>query len=234
MRRLHLTTRRQLAEPRLPRQPPRSPAELLGPNHPFARGDRLQRDLRRQSVVTAAALAVGASAYAGGRGWGLPLLIAAGIVELGLGLALVLQGGLQRERVRELIIAGRDDLPLPRLQRERRRLLRPRQTRSLARALDELVRAAERWPRLVPSSRPVFDPRLVRAAGPQLHRIATRLREPSVSVRAVARVEQLLTSGASPLYGRELEELRSELRLIEADLDSNDSLDDPEHGRYPA
>src|SRR5262249_61472182 len=98
MRRPHQTMRRQLAGTRLPGGPPRSPAELLGPNHPFARGDRLRRDLWRQSVVAAAALVMGASAYAAGRGWGLPLLIAAGTTELGLGPALVLHVGPQRER----------------------------------------------------------------------------------------------------------------------------------------
>ncbi len=219
-----MTTRRQLVEPRLTRQPPRSPAELLGPNHPVARGDRLRRDFWRQSVVTAATLVTGASAYVGGRGWGLPLLIAAAIVELGLGLALALHVGLQRERARELIIAGRDDLPLALLQRERRRLLRPRQTRSLARALEDLVGAAERWPTLIQTCRPVFDPRLVRVEGPQLRAIAARLRVSRVSARTAARLVRLLTSGASPLYGREPDELRRELRLIESELASAELL----------
>jgi hypothetical protein len=167
---------------------------------------------------------MGASAYIGGRGWGLPLLIAAGITELGLGLALALHVGLQRERARELIIAGRDDLPLALLQRESRRLSRPRRTRSLARALENIVGAAERWPTLIRTCRPVFDPRLVRAEGPRLRAIASRLRVSRVSARTVARLVRLLTSGASPLYGREPDELRRELRLIESELASADSL----------
>jgi hypothetical protein len=129
----------------------------------------------------------------------------------------------QRERARELIIAGRSDLPLPVLRRERRRLQRPRRRRGLAHALEDLVRAAERWPTLVPTCRPVFDPRRVRAAAPQLRAIAARLRADAVTVQALARVERLLTSGASPLYGREPEELRLELNRIEVELEAEDS-----------
>jgi hypothetical protein len=172
--------------------------------------------------MTAAAVLLGATATASGHKWGLPLLVAATIMQLGLAVGLALHAQLQRDRARELIIAGRSDLPLPTLRRERRRLQRPRQRRSLAHALDDLARAAERWPTFVPTYRPLFDPRHVRAATPQLRAIATRLRANTVTVRALARVERLLTSGASPLYSRELDELRHELKRIEAELDAAD------------
>jgi hypothetical protein len=152
----------------------------------------------------------------------MPLLIAAGIVQLGLGLGLALLAQLQRERARELIIAGRDALPLRALERERRRLQRPRRRAGLADALEDLVRAAERWPRIISTARPVFDPRQVRAAASELRAIAARLRASTVAVRAVARVERLLTSGNSPLYGREPEALRHELRRINAEFDRAD------------
>lgn len=223
MRRPHLTLRRQIVDPQAPRPVVRSPAELLGPNHPLARGDRLRRDLWRQSLTTAAAVLLGALATASGRVWGLPLVVVASIVEVGLGVALVLHAGLHRERARELIIAGRE-LPLLVLQREQRRLQRPRLSRSLARALEGLACAAERWPTLVPTSRPVFDPHLVRPVAPRLRTIAARLRANRADVRTVARVQWLLTSGASPLYGRTPEELRGELGRIEAELDSADSV----------
>jgi hypothetical protein len=222
MRRPHLTLRRQIAAQHVPRRH-HSSAQLLGAGHPLARGDELRRDLWCQSSVTAAAGVLGASAYAAGRGWGLLLLVAAAIVQLGLGVALALHAGLQRERARELIIAGQEDLPLLVLQRERRRLRRPRRCRGLADAIEELLRAADRWPTLVPTCRPVFDPRLVRASERQLRAIAAGLRTASVTARAVARVERLLTSGSSPLYGRELEQLLRELRRTEAELESAES-----------
>jgi hypothetical protein len=167
-------------------------------------------------------LMLGAVGAASGRGWGLPLLVAAVIVQLGLGVGLVLLAQLQRDRARELIIAGRGGLPLPALERERRRLQRPRGREGLAHALENLVRAAERRPTLVPTARPIFDPCQVRAAAPELRAIAACLRSSTVTVGAVARVERLLMSGASPLYDREPEALRHELMRIHAELDRPD------------
>ena len=203
----------------MPAGQPCSAAELLGSNHPLVRGHELRGDLWRQSLVTAAAVVFGAIGAASGRGWGLLLLVAAVIVQLGLGIGLALLVQLQHERARELIIAGRGGLPLPALEREWRRLQRPRRRAGLADALEELVRAAERWPRIIPTARPVFDPCQVRAAAAELRAIAAHLRASTVAVCAVARVERLLTSGASPLYGREPEALRHELMRIHAELD---------------
>jgi hypothetical protein len=222
MRRPHLILRRPVSGQPVPGPQPRSPAELLGPNHPLVRGHELRGDLWRQSLVTAAAVLLGAIGAASGRVWGLPLFIAAGIVQLGLGVGLALLAGLQRERARELIIAGRGGLPFSTLERELRRLQRPRLRAGLGAALEDLVGAAERWPRIVPTARPVFDPRQVRAEAAELRAIAARLRASTVAVRAVARVERLLTSGASPLYGREPEALRHELMRIRAELDGAD------------
>jgi hypothetical protein len=222
MRRPHLMLRRPVLGQPVPDTQSRSPAELLGPNHPLVRGHELRGDLWRQSLVSGAAVLLGATGVASGRVWGLPLLVAAVIVQVGLGVGLALLAGLQRERARDLIIAGRGGLPLPALERELRRLQRPRLRAGLADALEDLVGAAERWPRILPTARPVFDPRLVRAAAAELRALAARLRASTVAVGAVARVERLLTSGASPLYGREREALRHELMRINAELDRAD------------
>jgi hypothetical protein len=219
VRRPHLPLGRHLSEQQLTGAGARSARELLGPNHPLARGDGLRRDLWRQSLITAAAVLVGAIGTASQHMWGAPLLVVAAIVQLVLAVGLALHAGLQRERARDLIIAGRADLPLRAVQCECRRLRRPRHSRSLAGALEDLVRAAQRWPTLVPTSRPVFDPRQVRAAAPQLRALATRLRASAPPLAAIARTERLLTSGASPLYGRDLGELRRELNRIEAEFD---------------
>jgi hypothetical protein len=222
VRRPQLTFRRHLPERPLPAPDARPARELLGPNHLLAAGEWLRRDLWRQSLVTAAAVLVGAIGVASSQRWGTPLLVVAGLVQLLLAAGLALHAGLQRERARELIIAGRADLAVRTVQRECGRLRRPDHSRSLAAALDNLVRAAERWPTLLPSSRPVFDPRLVRAAARQLRALATRLRVTAPPLAAIARTERLLTSGASPLYGHDLNELRRELNRIEAELDRTD------------
>jgi hypothetical protein len=175
MRRPHLSLRRPLARPHLRRQP-RSPADLLGPNHPLARGEQFRRDLWRQSLLTAAALSLSAIAAASGWTWGLPFRIAVAIVQLGLAVVLGLHALLQRERARELIIEGRISLPLPVLERERRRLQAARRAAALADALEDLLQEAERWRPVLPGLRPIVDPRQVRAAAAELRAIAARRR----------------------------------------------------------
>lgn len=222
MRRPHLTLRRQISAHRVRGQHPLSPTAFLGANHPLVRGAELRGDLWRQALVTAATVLFGAIGAASSRGWGLPLLVAAVIVQLGVGVGLVLLAQLQQERARELIIAGRGGLPLSALERERQRLQRPRRRAGLANGLEDLVRAAERWSRIVPTARPVFDPRQVRTAAPELRAIASLLRASTVDARAVALVERLLTSGASPLYGREPAELHRALEHIRAEFERAD------------
>jgi hypothetical protein len=50
---------------------------------------------------------------------------------------------------------------------------------------------------------------------PDIRRLAALLRGETSSARAVALVEQLLTNGLSPLYGREAEVLREELHRLQ-------------------
>jgi hypothetical protein len=219
MRRPTLGLPGPLARWHLRRQPSSSPAELLGPNHPLARGEEFRRDLWRQSLLTAAALLLSAIATASGRSWGLPFLIALAIVQLALVLVLALHALLQRERARELIIDGRISLPLPVLEREQRRLQARRRAADLAVVLEDLVSESERWRPVFPSLRPIVDPRQVRAAAAELHAIAARLLVGDAPVQAVARVERLLASGDSALYDQEPEALRQELRRIQTDLE---------------
>jgi hypothetical protein len=174
--------------------------------------------MRRQSLVTAVAIVTGTVGFAFGTRWGLPVLIAAALIQLVLAAGIALLAQLQRERALDLIIEGRGDLPLPALQRERRRLQRPKRRASLAHALEDFAQTAERWPTLLPSARPVFDPCQIRAASPELRAIAALLRSSAVGVRGLASVERLLTRGDSPLYGRERDELRRALERILAEL----------------
>jgi hypothetical protein len=68
-----------------------------------------------------------------------------------------------REHAEDLIADGRDGLSLPLLSRQRERLLDRRRREALARAVDDLVGAAERWPKTFRCCRPVFNVQLVRA-----------------------------------------------------------------------
>jgi hypothetical protein len=195
-------------------------AKLLGAEHPFVRALDLSRVLARQSLATASAFAVGAVSLLCGAGWALPVLVVAGAVQLVLAAGLALVVALARDRARDLIAEGREHLPLLLLARRRRRLLDHRRREGLARAFEGVVATAERWPRILRTARPVFNVRLVRQVVPELHEIAALLRLVNRSARGVALSERLLTNGASPLYGAEIDELRSELRRIREALRS--------------
>jgi hypothetical protein len=200
------------------RQPSPRAAAFLGGDHPLVRVVDLRNALRRQSLVSAAAVLIGTIGFASGARWGLPVLIAAAIVQFLISLAFALLALLQQTLVWDLIIEGRGDLPLPSLARELRRLQRPREHARLARDLEQLVQQAERWPMSRPTLRPIFDPRQIRAEAPELRLIGALLHSGSVDVRGVAHVERLLRLGDSPLYRREPDELHRELKSICTEL----------------
>jgi hypothetical protein len=64
------------------------------------------------------------------------------------------------------------------------------------------------------TARPVFNVRLVRELAPELREIAALLRLDTSSARGIVLSERLLTNGASPLYGAEIDDLNHELRRI--------------------
>jgi hypothetical protein len=186
---------------------------VLGDDHPLARAEAQERLLRAQFAVTVA-LGVIAALLA-------PLLgIAA--VRLSIG-ATVVAGAFAiaafwahlrlRERAFELIVGGREDLPLPAVECERSRLRNHRYRSQIARTLDTI--------RLQPDAHEWWSPiyanhAAVTALQDELREIARLLRElPSVRARGVALVTSLIRDGAtSPLYqGPELR-LREELGRI--------------------
>jgi hypothetical protein len=197
------------------------PAQYLGADPALARCAETLWVVRRQAVVGLLPVFAGAVGVAFAAPWGMTLLVVAGTVELALLSAIMLASSRLRERARESIISGRADFRLSAVARERARLLRPRLRRSLAGALEDLVQVAQRWHSVLRQYRPVFDPRLVRATAPELQTIARLLRSRSARAAAVARVERLLTSGASPLYGHDPAELRVELAHILRDLETD-------------
>jgi hypothetical protein len=180
----------------------------------LARSVEAVRLARRQALASLAAVAAGTGGSALGARWGPALLVVAAAVEVALLGALALARARLRERARESIIAGTDDLRVPAVARERLRLVRPRTRRSRAASLEDLVEVAERWQSLLRPYRPVFDPRLPRATAAELRTIARLLRAPQASAASVALTEKLLTSGSSPLYGDDVARLRAELDRI--------------------
>lgn len=193
-----------------------SAQDVLGADHPLARALDLVGVLRRQIAVTTLAVAASAVGLLVGIDWALPALIVGLVVELALVLGLAIAVSDARERARDLVIQG-VEVDVPAVARQRRRLLSERQHYVLARSLEDLVRSSERPDRDAGRLPQLYDPLLIRRVGPELLALASDLRSASVGVRGVARIERLLTSGSSPLFGNQIDELRAELLRIRID-----------------
>ena len=143
--------------------------------------------------------------------YGRALAVGAGMVQMALGLRWASLHVHRRELCLELVIAGRERLPLAAVARERRRLDDPRRQAQLATSLEHLAAIAvqRRLPR--ERQRPIYNPRVLAAVEPQLRDVAARLRDGGVDLRGVALLDRLLTSGTSPLYGERACSLRDEL-----------------------
>jgi hypothetical protein len=186
--------------------------ELLGPAHPLTRVEDKLAVLHTRSLVVAALLCAGIAAFLDGLATGLPLTIAAVIVETALGCRSALLTDSRREHALDLIAQGHGDLPIDAVARRRRRLLD--RAGRLAQAFDEIRDEALHPPARHARVRPIFDARLITATAPELTTIARLLRDDDAGIRGIAMAEQLLTQGASSLYRSDLCLLREELRRI--------------------
>jgi hypothetical protein len=110
-----------------------SPAtrELLGPAHPLTHVEDKLAVLHTRSLVVAALLCAGIAAFLDGLATGLPLTIAAVVVETALGCRTALLTDSRREHVLDLIAQGHGDLPIDAIARRRRRLIDPAGRRRL-------------------------------------------------------------------------------------------------------
>jgi hypothetical protein len=195
--------------------PPRTPsaAQLLGHGDPLTRAEERMPWLRRQAVAVAGLLAASALAVVAGadvRG----ALVAGALVLAALVGALLSTIGTMRERARQLIAEGREGLPLDAVRRQRARLANPRYAAGLARSIDRLRADARRPGRSRAFVRPLYAPAVVREVDAELEEVSGLLRA-GAPPTAVARAEQLLTDGESPLYDVDPQRLREELRRIE-------------------
>lgn len=191
-----------------------STCELLGPAHPLTRVEDNLADLHTRSLVVAALLCAGMAALLDGLATGLPLVIAAAVVEVALACRAVLLADSRREHALALIVQGHGDLPIDAIARQRRRLLDPARRHRLAKAFDE-IRDEALHPRPPQGRmRPIFNPRIITATAPELTTIARLLRDDDAGLSGIAMAHQLLTRGGSPLYRSDVRLLREELHRI--------------------
>jgi hypothetical protein len=192
-----------------------SPDELLGRDHPYSRASDALAALRRQVTAVALLLVGSLAALVLGVGQAVTLVIGASIVLLGLGAFAGEQWDRRRHAARQLVLDGRETLPLAPIQRERRRLLEARTRRYVARSFERVLQHVTRRPAPVPASvRPLFDVGTVAAVVDDLREIVALLHAGVPQARGVALAERLLTEGVSPLYGYDAMALRDELRRV--------------------
>lgn len=206
--------------PRLHRQGPVAPhgagaarcAEaLLGARHPLV-AVLYACEATVEGIVAVAAVQLGALAlWWVNASYARALVIGAGVVQVALGLRLASLRAQRRELCLELVIAGRERLPLAVVARERQRLDDPRRQARLATSLEQLAAIAVQRRRPRERQRPISNPCVLAAVEPQLRDVAARLRDGGVDLRGVALLDRLVTSGSSPLYGEETGPLRNEL-----------------------
>lgn len=186
---------------------------LLGAEHPlvavlYACAETME------GIVVVAALQLGALAlWWVNASYGRALAIGAGMVQVALGLRWANLSVQRRELCLELLIAGRERLPLVAVARERRRLDDLRRQGQLATSLERLATTAQRR-RPRERQRPIYNPRVLAAVEPQMRHVAARLRDGGVDLRGVALLDRLVTSGTSPLYGDSACSLRDELSRV--------------------
>ena len=132
-------------------------------------------------------------------------------------LTVILAACEQRKRdcAIELVLEGRESVPIPAVQRQRWRLISKRTRDSLAANLEEMVCHVSN-PRALQSrvTRPLFEPMVVATVTDELREVIGLLRAEGVSARGVARTERLVPHGVSPLYGYEVSALREEVRRV--------------------
>jgi hypothetical protein len=184
---------------------------LLGASHPLVSLLRHSDTASEQLGSVTAAQAAGLVFLAGGLRLGLSLAIAGVVVQVGVVCRLAALRARRRDLCLDMIIVGRQALPLACVDRERRRLLDPRTSKQLAASIDETLEMAARPLLVPPAVRPIFCLRVIRRVAPELRQVASLLRGGPTCVRGVATVEWLLASRASPLYGVDIEPLQQEL-----------------------
>jgi hypothetical protein len=150
-----------------------------------------------------------------GARWAGPLAGSAAAVLAVWSVVLVMRMQEKRDRAVDVILAGREDLPIALVQRERRRLVSTRTRTRLARNLQEVVDRTvqrSRFPRPLPA---LYAPRVISPLVTELLEISSLLDAADVPARGVARVERLLTHAAtSPLYAEDVSALRDELTQV--------------------
>lgn len=187
---------------------------LLGREHALVRALDRQAVALAQLLAVIALLAVSAvGVAAGGRG-ALPVVVASALATIGFGCRAALRALDRRERVRDVIISGRGDLPLVVVERERRRLLDLRRRKTLAHSYESIGDEPSASGRVPCRACVIVSLNVVAKVRPELKLIAALLRDEAPCVRGVAAAERMISTGTASLFGCDDEILRQDLHRI--------------------
>jgi hypothetical protein len=185
----------------------------LGPDHPIVQATEAVRYTGRQWLHVAAVLTGGAIARLEGHAWALSLTCAAATVLAILSVLLGAHHRCERDCAIAVILDGGERVAIGAVQRERRRLLSDRTRHGLARTIERILRQA-RDRRLLRFTPIPFDAVVVTTVADELVDVVARLKSPGVSAREVALADRLIRYALSPLYGRDVDALREQLRRL--------------------
>ena len=196
----------------------------LRPDHPLLQASEAVHYTGRQWIHVAAVLAGSVIARIEGQEWASPLAYSAASVLLILTLLLAAHRQRERDCAIDLILDGREHLPLSAVQRQRQRLLAERTRHCLGSNLENAVRQATKGRRRdVCVTTPLFEATVVAGAVDELREVIGLLQTEGVRARGVARVERLIEHATSPLYGQDPGALHHELRQVRELLKDRDT-----------
>lgn len=196
----------------------------LRSDHPLLSATEAVHYTGRQWVDVAAVLTGSVIGRIEGREWAGPLAGSAAIVLLILTVVVAAHKQRERDCAIELVLEGRETVPIAAVQRQRRRLLSEQTRNGLAGNLEDLIRQAANRSRLQMRVAPLpFDPKVLMMALGELRDVIGLLRTEGVSARGVARAERLVERAVSPLYGQDVGALREELRRVRDLLGNGDA-----------
>lgn len=196
----------------------------LGSDHPLLRATEAIHYTGRQWVHVAAVVTGSVIARIEGRQWAVPLACSAASVLLILTVLLAVHKQRERDCAIELVLQGRESIPIAAVQRQRRRLLAEQTRDNLAGNLEDLIRQSASRSRLQMRVTPLrFEPIVVTMVADELRDVIGLLRTERVSARGVARAERLVEHAVSPLYGQDVGALREELSRVRDLLGNGDT-----------
>ena len=188
-------------------------SDVLGLDHPLTRACAALDTTIQQLLIVAAIFAASIAAALDRSTIAPSVAVAAALVLAGFGVAALSRAQTRRDRVLDLIVEGRENLPVTLVQRERRRLASPKLRRGLAGTLESMVEETLRPCTLAfRSARPVLSRSAVVEAQADVREVVGLLRGLGATVRGVAFTERLVTRGDSVLYGHDIAALRDGLR----------------------